>query len=702
MLKPPPLLKSTYSSFLCLAFLVCSCQEKKTLKNSLETTQADSIQIWIDQSQISKTPLEVKFYLLGKAQKSAHTISNDSLKGKYFTQLSSRYYRLKDSNNFRKVNRKAIQFNKSAGDSVNLGEVYWDLAAFYKRHNIQDSAYFQYREAQQVFETIHDQFRSAQLLRNMANIQSDIGDYTSAEATVIKAIEKFKPLDKYKELARCYSLLADNAKLLNEPNRALSHYAEVLVYYEKTNVSALKILSVKHNIALVYQKQGQHEKAITTFSEVLAFDSIHQKNPRLCGRVLNNLGYSYLKTGQITKLPDPFIKAQRIQDSINDVGGKTSGALKLAEYYLTQKDSVSSMANLQLAQNLSIETGDNKQLLNVLRMLPRADPKNAAKYTHDYVTLNDSLQLQERQIRNKFARIRFETDEFIAENEVLASEKQLWTGIAASLILLGLASFIIINQRVKNRILKFRQQQQANNQEIFNLMLAQGEKVEEGKKMEQKRVSEELHDGVLGKMLGARMMLLGLNKKTDSEAIAERAKAISILQDVEGEVRSISHELSHAAYQKIHNFILSIKDLIETIQSTSKFNIDFEFTDELDWDALSGEIKINLYRMVQESLQNSVKHAACKNVYISFYADEAFLTVNIADDGKGFVQKRGKRGIGIRNIASRIKKINGNWDIKSIVGKGTTVTFIIPLVSNDSENAPSISPAIRQNNLQEI
>ena len=277
----------------------------------------------------------------------------------------------------------------------------------------------------------------------------------------------------------------------------------------------------------------------------------------------------------------------------------------------------------------------------------------------------------------------------------------MWAGIAVSLILLGLASFTMINQRVKNRILKFREEQQANNQEIFNLMLAQGEKVEEGKKMEQKRVSEELHDGVLGKMLGARMMLIGLNKKINPEAIAERAKAISILQDVEGEVRSISHELSHAAYQKIHNFILSIKELVQTIQSSAKINIDFKFTEELDWDALSGEIKINLYRIVQESLQNSVKHAVCENIYINFYADEALLTIDIADDGKGFVQKRGKRGIGMRNMSSRIKKVNGTWNIKSKVGKGTTVTFIIPLVSNDSENAPRIT-AETEPNLQEV
>lgn len=700
MLKSSTLLKSCYFAFLILVFLASSCQNKKNSKHSPEIAKTDSIQIWLDQSKVHNTPFEIKSYLLGKALEKASLLSNDSLKGKYFTQLSFQYLEFKDSINFRKVNHKAIQFNQKVKNSSALGEVHWDLAAFFNRYNIHDSAYYHYRKAQQTFEAMDNQLQSGQVLRRMAKVQSEIGDYTSSEATVIKAIEQLKPLNQYEELARCYDLLADNAKLLDEPKRALSHYDESLRYLEKAKVPPLKILTTKYNIALVYQKQGQHDKAIPVFLEVLAFDSIHQKNTRLCGRVLNNLGYSYLKSGQLTKLPDPFIKAQKIQDSINDIGGKSSGALKLAEYYLTQKDSTNAIFYLQSARNLSLESGDNKQLLNVLRMFPRADQKNAAEYTQQYVTLNDSLQIQERQIRDKFARIRFETDEFIAENEVLAREKQLWTGIAASLIMLGFAGFIIINQRVKNRNLKFRQAQQASNQEIFNLMLAQGEKVEEGKKMEQKRVSEELHDGVLGKMLGARMMLIGLNKKTDPEAIAERAKAISILQDVEGEVRSISHELSHAAYQKIHNFILSIKDLTQTIQSSSKINIDFKFTEELEWDALSSDIKINLYRMVQESLQNSVKHAACKNIHMSFYTDETSLAVNIADDGKGFVQRRGKKGIGMRNMASRIKKLNGTWSIKSELGKGTTVTFLIPLDSNDSENAPSISPIIR--NLQEI
>jgi len=696
-----PFLKLRYLTFLTLVFFVTACQDKKTSNNSAKIAKADSIQIWIDQSKLNTIPLEVRSHQLNKALEKAFALSNDTIKSNYFTQLSIRYHRLKDSVNFRKANAIAIKLNETLKDSTNLGEVFWDLAAFYNRYDIHDSAYFHYREAQQTFEVLNEVVKSAQVLRGMANLQSEIGDYTSSNNTVIRAVEKLKPINEYLELSRCYNLLADNAKLLDEPEKALSDYDQSLIYLEKEGVDPLKTLATRHNKALVYQKQGNHEKAVATFKEVLAFDSIHQKNPRLCGRVLNNLGYSYLKTGQFDKLPYLFVKAQKILDSINDLGGKSSAALKLGEYYLTQKDTTKALINIQTARNLAIQTRNNTHLLNVLRMSSRANPKKATDYLQKYASLNDSIQLQERQIRNKFARIRFETDEFIAENEVLASEKQLWTGIAVALILLGLASFVIINQRVKNRILKFKQEQQANNQEIFNLMLAQGEKVEEGKKMEQKRVSEELHDGVLGKMLGARMMLLGLNKKTDTEAMAERAKAISILQDVEGEVRSISHELSHAAYQKIHNFILSIKDLIHSIQSASKINIDFKFTDELDWDALTGEIKINLYRMIQESLQNSVKHAACKNIYMSFYADEAFLTVDIIDDGKGFVQKRGKKGIGMRNMASRIKKVNGTWNIESKVGKGTTVTFVIPLVSNNSENAPSISTT-KEHNLQEV
>ena len=683
-------LKSKYITFIFLALIITACQNKKPIKNAKETTQVDSIKKWINQSKLDATPLQIKVEVLEKATKTTSRLTTDSVKSNYFTKLSLQYLHLRDSLKFRKANRRAIEFNKSLGDSSNLAEVYIDLGVFFTRYAIRDSTYFHYREAQIIFEVLNNQLRSGQLLRGMAGVESMIGDYTNCEVTLIKAIEKLKPLNDNYELARCYRMLADNARLLDEPDRALSHYSETLSFLKKADVEPFTLLSTKGDMGLVYQKQGQHKKAVAVFSEVLAFDSLLQKNPQNYGRVLGNLGYSYLKMEQYKELPDLFIKAQTILDSINDIDGKSIINSRLAEFYLTQNDSAKAIANLQIAKNAANESSDHKYLLEILGIFSRADPKNAAKYMHDYINLNDSLQLQERAIRNKFARIRYETDEFIAENEVLSKEKQLWTGIAASLVMLGFASFIIISQRVKNQKLRFAEQQQVSNQEIFNLLLAQNEKVEEGKKLEQKRVSEELHDGVLGKMLGTRMMLLGLNKKTDPEAVAERAKAISILQEVESEVRSISHELSHAAYQKIHNFILSIKDLLQTVESTSKINIDFSYADQLDYDALNGNIKINLYRIIQESVQNAVKHAECKNINLIFTADVKSLKVLIVDDGKGFLVKKGKKGIGMRNIASRMQKVNGTWGINSDVGKGTSVSLNIPMVANDTSTSIKI------------
>ncbi|HET8735590.1 MAG TPA: ATP-binding protein, partial [Pricia sp.] len=171
---------------------------------------------------------------------------------------------------------------------------------------------------------------------------------------------------------------------------------------------------------------------------------------------------------------------------------------------------------------------------------------------------------------------------------------------------------------------------------------------------------------------------------SDNDAEVQRQKAIDALQDVEKEIRAISHELSHAAYQKMHNFMVSLQELLQTVESTSNIKCQLVYDDEKDWDALQGNIKINVYRMVQECLQNSVKHAHCKNATVSLASKNGILQVSIADDGKGFRTGRRKKGIGMRNIASRVEKLNGEWHIDSTPGKGTTVALRIPVANQPS------------------
>ena len=104
----------------------------------------------------------------------------------------------------------------------------------------------------------------------------------------------------------------------------------------------------------------------------------------------------------------------------------------------------------------------------------------------------------------------------------------------------------------------------------------------------------------------------------------------------------------------------------------------FLYTENFAWDTLSGNIKINTYRVVQELLQNCVKHARCNSIKVTFQIDNNLLNLKVEDDGVGFDNTKGKKGIGLKNIISRVKKMDAKLDINSKSGRGTIVIVKVP------------------------
>lgn len=681
---------SLFISCLCLGY---SCSNKGDASNtSIQKSDKDSILVWVDNSLNTKNPSVERRILLKKALEVANRSKVDSSKLKYFSKIQWAYLVLDDSLEFRKTNKIARSVARSVGDSSNLARRYWDLAYFFEKKDINDSAYYYYAQSQKIFNNLNDQLNAGRFLYFMASIQQEVKDYTGSETNTIKAIELLKPLNANEDLFKCYSLLGIIAKDLREYDRSLGYYEIANSHLQKLkNKNALEE-SEYNNIGVVYQEIGEYEKANTYFLKALANESLKSENPALYARVLTNLALSQHMIDNNANVKDLLSEGLMIRDSIADYTGLSASYYYLAEYDLGRRDSLGAMANANKAQKYAKQSDNNERLLETLQLLTRIDPKNATTYTRQYIRLSDSLQLAERQLRDKFARIRFETDEFIAENEVLAEEKEvlttqkkIWAGIALGVLVLSILGYIMFDQRRKNQKLRFQRAQQAANQEIFNLMLSQHQKVEEGKKMEQKRISEELHDGVLGKMLGARMVLTGLNKKADDKALTLKQEALDLLQKIEGEIRSISHALSNSAYHEIPNFIGSIQSLLETTENASKINTSLTHDEKVDWDSLSGDIKINLYRIIQESVQNAVKHAQCKHIVLNFASTDNQLHISITDDGKGFEVKKRKKGIGMRNIGSRIEKLGGSWWISSERGKGTSLQLKIPILYHSEE-----------------
>ncbi|MEA1787361.1 tetratricopeptide repeat protein [Arenibacter sp. GZD96] len=664
---------------LLLWFGSCNLNQPKASTAVQNAAQNDSVTFWVAQAKEATTPTATKAQLLQKSLATIQKYTNDSAKIEGLSQISLLYLDLNDSAQFRKTNKETLQLALDMGDSTRMAEAHWDLAQFFRNKAQQDSAYAHFTQAQKIYSALGEQKYSGTMLFNMAIVQADIKDYTGSEITTIRAIEILKPISEYLQLYKCYNNLGLITIELKENTRALDYFNTALEYLAKLKDRQNLVQVTTNNIGLVYQESGDHAKAIPYFKEVLSDISLPETEPLLYGRALNNLAYSSFKQNQSAEASTLFSRAVQWQDSIGDIPGIARTHYNMATYFLEEKDTVSGLYHAQEAKKAALESNNNKRLLQTLKLFPHLDPKNMYAYVQEYMALDDSLQQEERRVRDKFARISFETDEVLQNNQLLAKQRELWSWIAIGSMLLSVAFVVIIDQRRRNLKLQFQRQQQETNEEIFELMLAQKGKLEEGKHIEQQRVSEELHDNILSQMLGIRLMLSGLNNKTDAASIEKRAALIKKSQQLEEEIRTISHELHAASLQKLRNFIVSIEALLDSVSEANHLKTDFEYDTEVDWDQLKGAIKINLYRIVQEALQNCVKYARAKNISISFYVRTSILYVTIADDGRGFDVARAKRGIGMKNISSRIKKMGGSWHINSALGQGTIIHLEIPV-----------------------
>ncbi len=183
-------------------------------------------------------------------------------------------------------------------------------------------------------------------------------------------------------------------------------------------------------------------------------------------------------------------------------------------------------------------------------------------------------------------------------------------------------------------------------------------------------------------MFGARLNLDSLNKFSDEESIANRYNYLNELKNIEQDIREISHDLNREKHVLINNFVAIVHNLLEEQKSSFESDITFSIDESIQWDLIDNTTKINLYRILQESLQNINKYASAKNIRVDFKKDIDNIVLKIVDDGIGFDVNTRKKGIGLQNMLSRVNECDGVFDIDSKKGKGTAITITVPIQKN--------------------
>ncbi len=591
--------------------------------------------------------------------------------------------------NLRKIDsiRQCLS-NDKAIDTISIGKRHYQIGELFRRSLLSDSAYFHYQKAEKIFKTHGHKYDTALTLFGIAVCQTYDKDYTGSEVTSIEALTLLSKLKQNNDVRKYKSYVYNNLGIVfNE----LGQFEESINYYEKALDFKKNLVgnfersigNTLNNIAYTYKSSGQYKLAIEKYEQILKNKNLSKERPDSYALALNNYAHTLYLSKRYNKLPQLYFKALKVTDSVNPNGYNSIIINQhLAEYYngINNKDSAKYYG--YKAKQISTQYHNDDLLKSLLLLSEIEEGEKAAIHLKQYVKLNDSLQKAERTVRNKFARIRFETQEIKQENIQITKERTWLLIMSLVIIIASFLLYLFISQRVKNKELEFKQSQQEANEEIYNLMLSQNENIEEARTQEKKRISEELHDGVLGRLFGTRLSLDSLNMATSEDAINTRGQYIIGLKDIEDDIREVSHKLN-TDFVSGSGFIDIIKTLVDTQTLAYNLKYKLEHDDNISWDLVSNKKKINIYRIIQESMHNIYKHANANQLFISLELKKDVILVVLRDDGSGFETNKAKSGIGLKNMNSRIKEIKGEIKITSKKGFGTTVAIQIPITNDE-------------------
>ena len=246
----------------------------------------------------------------------------------------------------------------------------------------------------------------------------------------------------------------------------------------------------------------------------------------------------------------------------------------------------------------------------------------------------------------------------------------LWVLGAAVLLLTALLIRVIRYSRERTRHLRECEEQLSWQKQITEAVIVAQEK-------ERTEIGKELHDNV-NQILGASNLYI--NSAMTDEGMRQELleRSTELVSNAINEIRKISKSLITPGLREI-GLVESIEDIIDDLRvAGDKLAVHLDLQN-ISEDQIEDPRKLAVFRIVQEQLNNIVKHAQATRVLIRLSGEEDHIVLTVADNGVGFDVSRYRKGVGITNIISRAELFNGKVEIVSSPGEGCTMTVNLPM-----------------------
>ncbi|NRR92440.1 sensor histidine kinase [Winogradskyella undariae] len=611
----------------------------------------------------------------------------------------------------------------------------------YKSPQVAKKAALKWLEESKALEMDLQVARALYALGNLGNIS---GDYKSTITYTTEAITLLKAVKVEKGLAACYNILALGYKNLGQYPEAMDSFIQCLNYAKLTknkvqesnayqNIATLYLLQKEYKKAAenldraanLYRELGDDDGVLTTlfnFANILKeegkFDQAREHyqtvlgyrekegNKAVIAYVNINLSQMLVEEGRCKEAVIALRKTMSLLEALkfnsdlvivlNDLGLCES---KLGH----RKEAIAAFVKaLSIGQNQSLQLYNSDIYKNLAQLYEEdGDYENALKFYQKGVITGEEQNSLDKEKYVANIQERYETELKETRIQLLEKEQKLSDAelqkveltvkrqkLIRNVLIAGfglvLLTLIILRlfylQRLRVQKELSLQQEENAKQKISEMMkdhkLSVIERYQEGQDEERSRLAREIHDGIGSDLAGIKIAFEHYVESNHDQSQSNRiAKAIS---SACVDVRSLSHQLHPLSFSKI-GFTSFLNDFIDQISTKSSIEIQTFFFPEEEIDQLPELLLADAYRIVQELINNILKHAEATHADVQLTKHEDHLNIVINDNGKGF-KKNKKQGIGLRNIKERLHKVEGDLDIDSSPGNGTSITINIPII----------------------
>lgn len=582
---------------------------------------------------------------------------------------------------------KSLEFAKRAletGVDSTAPEAFDKIGRSFFYQNQPDSAIAYFIRSSEAFEAIGDPDKAAAVRISAGAAQMRQGHYQEALTTFFESLEYFEAVRDSMQMGKSYNNIATIYGELGDVDNAIEYGEKAVAIFSKYGHARFRLIALP-NLAGQYARRGDSVRAKSYFHHSVKLAN-QLEEPFALARIYNNLGNLYLES-----LRDSsefyLIKSLEIKNQYGIDDGM--GTLYNNLGYLSLKQGRPAQAARYLERALEHGRGANSGTIYTnLAQAYEETGNQALALNHLKMGMSIKDSLMEAEYRKSLAEIsaKYETERMAADmlslqNNFLQTDikrKQnrnlLYLAIGV-LVLLGVTTYFMVKNSKRKRIIA-EQQQELEHQRaealVSELETVSLDSLIEGQEKERQRIAEELHDS-----LGANLSALKLFVEEVREPIPDlHQKLRQVLDQSYEDLRNIARGKN--SYMLIDNGLVpAVREMARQLKSSRKIHVEVT---NIDLDKRIQNFKeLQLFRVLQELLTNTLKHARAENVSIQFSEEDGELQVVYEDDGLGFDMRQTPKGQGLVNIGNRIRKMDGNLHIESNPGEGVNVIITVPL-----------------------